>query len=238
MHLTTVQIEDLLKAASQHGGMCPTCYSTIKLYKYRVSETMAKIMREMAKATKATGQRAIDMETLDLTHTERSQLSKMRQHGLIVQPKDDNGVKKARHWLITSKGWQFLRGEDIPAKTLVFQNQVLGHEGGTTNIRRLLNDPGFYEADPLTTAEARTYHDVRTPQKLQQHLAAYLGYSSGNLINGHEYVVSVERLQIGKPVKAFVTIKEGEELLPQTFNDIAAFQRQWKVINRITEAVA
>ena len=182
-------------------------------------------MRAMAAATKATGERAIDMETLDLTHTERSQLSKMRQHGLVVQPKDERGVKRPRHWLITTKGWQFLRGEKIPAKVIVFDNQVLGHEGGTTDIRRLLNDPGFYEADPLSTEEAKVYHDVRTPQKKTAHQAVYLGYSSGGLVKNTHYTIHIERLQVGKPVVLYVD----DAPTPIKYNDIAAFQRNWKI---------
>jgi len=200
MYLSEEKINELIRVAAANDGHCDRCLRVIKVYKYQISKTMAKIMREMAKATKATGERAIDMETLDLTHTERSQLSKMRQHGLIVQPKDDRGIKKPRHWLITTKGWQFLRGEDIPAKVVVFDNQVLGHEGGTTDIRRLLDDPGFYEADPLSTAEAAAYHDVRTPVKMQEHRAEWRGYDSGVLKKGTVYKIEIERMQVGKPI--------------------------------------
>lgn len=230
MYLTTEKINELIAVAAANDGHCDRCLRVIKVYKYQVSKTMAKIMREMAKATKATGERAIDMETLDLTHTERSQLSKMRQHGLIVQPKDDRGVKKPRHWLITTKGWQFLRGEAIPAKVVVFDNQVLGHEGGTTDIRRLLDDPGFYEADPLSTAEAAAYHDVRTPQKMQEHDAVWLGYDQLTLKRGSTHTIKIERLQVGKPVVVHVDIADHEGNKRRfEYPDIAAFQRSWKI---------
>lgn len=233
MYLTTEKINELIAIAAANDGHCDRCLRVIKVYKYQVSKTMAKIMREMAKATKATGERAIDMETLDLTHTERSQLSKMRQHGLIVQPKDDRGVKKPRHWLITTKGWQFLRGEQIPAKVVVFDNQVLGHEGGTTDIRRLLDDPGFYEADPLSTEEAAAFHDVRTPQKMQEHRAEYRNrnYTAGGFEQGKVYTILVERLQMGKPVKIHAILAEGAKPQECTYNDIAAFQWDWKITN-------
>lgn len=227
MYLTTEKINELIAIAAANDGHCDRCLRVIKVYKYQVSKTMAKIMREMAKATKATGERAIDMETLDLTHTERSQLSKMRQHGLIVQPKDDRGVKKPRHWLITTKGWQFLRGEQIPAKVVVFDNQVLGHEGGVTDIRRLLDDPGFYEADPLSTEEAKAYHDVRTPQKMQEHRAEWRGMTGGKLQQGRFYDLKIERLQVGKPV--IVHVDYGDEVKVTEYRDIAAFQRNWKI---------
>ena len=229
MYLSKTKIEELIQVAAEHDGHCDRCLRVIKVYKYPVSRTMAKIMREMAKATRATKERAIDMETLELTHTERSQLSKMRQHGLVVQPTDERGVKKPRHWLVTKKGWQFLRGEPIPAKVIVFDNQVLGHEGGTTDIRRLLDDPGFYETDPLSTAEAAAYHDVRTPAKLKHYTAEYKGATTSGLEKGNSYTIMLERLQMGKPVRVHISLAEGAKPSVLEYQDIAAFQSSWKI---------
>jgi len=230
MYLSKAKIEELIQVASEHDGHCDRCLRVIKVYKYPVSQTMARIMREVAKATRATQERAIDMETLDLTHTERSQLSKMRQHGLVVQPKDERGVKKPRHWLITTKGWQFLRGEPIPAKVIVFDNQVLGHEGGTTTIRRLLDDPGFYETDPLSTDEAKAYHDVRTPVKHIAHQAEYRGGEMGGLEKGALYAILIERLQVGRPVRVRISLAGSAAHTILTYDDIAAFQKNWRVV--------
>jgi hypothetical protein len=228
VYLTKEKIEELITIAAANDGHCDRCLRVIQVYKYQVSKTMAKIMREMAKATRETGERAIDMETLDLTHTERSQLSKMRQHGIVVQPKDERGVKRPRHWLITTKGWQFLRGEEIPAKVIVFDNQVLGHEGGTTNIRRLLDDPGFYETDPLSTPEAAALHDVRTPKRKISYKAIWLNKHSSVLSMGTIYDIEIERLQMGKAVELTVTDDTGVER-EYTYNDIAMFAKYWKI---------
>lgn len=236
MYLSKAKIEELIKVAAEHDGHCDRCLRVIKVYKYPVSRTMAKIMREMAKATKSNKRagvekpREIDMETIGLTHTERSQLSKMRQHGLVVQPKDERGVKKPRHWLITAKGWSFLGTQPIPAKVIVFDNQVLGHEGGTTTIRRLLDDAGFYETDPLSTAEAAAYHDVRTPTKHIKHQAEYRGGETGGLEKGALYAILIERLQVGRPVRMRISLAGNAEPTIFTYDDIAAFQKNWRVI--------
>lgn len=229
MYLSTEKINEIIAVAAANDGHCDRCLRVIKVYKYGISTMMADIMKKMAEATKQTGHRDIDMETLGLTHNERSQVSKMRQHGLIVQTKED-GHKKARHWLVTSKGWQFLRGEDIPAKVVVFDNQVLGHEGSTANIRRILGEPGFYESDPLSTAEAAVLHDVRTPQKMQEHDAVWQGYDQGALRRGSTQTIKIERLQVGKPVVVHLDLP-GDEGNARRFEypDIAAFQRHWKI---------
>lgn len=237
MYLTTEKINEIIAVAANNDGHCDRCLRVIKVYKYRVSKTMAKIMRAMSDATKSNvdahvpNPREIDMETLGLTHTERSQLSKMRQHGLIVQPKDNRGIKRPRHWLITVKGWQFLGGQDIPAKTVVFDNQVLGHDGGTTNIRRLLDDAGFFESDPLSTEEAKAYHDVRTPVRSMQHTAEYKGYPGMLFKQGEVYSLDVERMQVGKPVKVSIVVEGTENKCEASYDDIAAFQRSWKILN-------
>ena len=231
MYLSKEKIDEIVKVAAEHDGHCDRCLRVIKIYKYGLSTMMAGIMKTMAAATKETGQRELDMNTLAFTHNERSQLSKMRQHGLIVQPKNAEGVKKARHWLITTKGWQFLRGEDIPAKVVVFDNQVLGHDGGTANIRRILGEPGFYEADPLSTEEAAAYHNVRTPVKMIEYRAECrinTNYSAGNLVNGQMYKIEIERMQVGKPIKMAYWDDRGTRY-DQEFKDIAAFQRSWKI---------
>lgn len=228
MYLSKEKIDEILKVAAANDGHCDRCLRVLRIYKYSISSMMAKVLREMAKETRSTNNRSVDMDTIELSHTERSQLSKMRQHGLITQPKDSRGVKSPHHWLITTKGWDFLGAKDVPAKVLVFDNQVLGHEGGMTNIRRLLDDPGFFESDPLSTAEATVYHDVRTPKKEIEYQAAWLGQSIPALIKDSVYNIKVERLQVGKPVCIVVTDSKGDER-EYTYRDIATFARYWKI---------
>jgi hypothetical protein len=122
MYLSKEKIDEIIKVASENDGHCDRCLRVIQVYKYGISTMMAGIMKKMAAATRETGKRDIDMETLGLTHNERSQLSKMRQHGIIVQTKED-GHKKARHWLITTKGWQFSTWRGYTCKGSSFDNQ-------------------------------------------------------------------------------------------------------------------
>lgn len=216
----------LEKEAEQHGGHCSNCHQTIKIYRYGISTSMVRVLKTMAKATDKNSGRAIDVDKLDLRHSDRTQLTKMRFHGLVAKVKDD-GVQIPRHWLITRKGWAFLGNELIPAKVLVYNNQVLGHEDGTTEIKRVSGEADDYDAIPVTEPQARVLHDVRTPVKQMTMQAEWLGYSSTNLVKGQVYTILVDRLQVGRPV--YVTIKEILQTEPMKFNDIAAFGRSWKV---------
>lgn len=219
----------LEKEAEHNGGHCSNCHQAIKIYRYGISTSMVRVLKAMARSTdKGTG-RAIDVDELKLRHSERTQLTKMRFHGLVAKVKDD-GRQIPRHWLITRKGWAFLGNEPVPAKVLVYNNQVLGHDGGTTEIKRIDGEADDYDAIPVTEPEARTYHDVRTAPRQQIMQAEYLGYSGGQLTKGEIYTLAVDRLQVGKPVT--ITIKEINQTEPMSYNDIAAFGRTWKVVKQ------
>lgn len=214
---------ELEKEAAQNSGHCTHCHQTIKIYRYGISTTMVTVLRQMAKQV---GRGAIDVDKLDLKHSERTQLTKMRFHGLVAKVKED-GRQVARHWIITTKGWQFLGSHEIPAKVIVYNNQVLGHDGGTTSIARVGGEADDYDEIPITEAESRTLAHVREPVRQTTMQAEWQGYTSANLVKGQVYTLLVDRLQVGKPV--VVTIKEIMQTEPMKFNDIAAFGRSWKV---------
>lgn len=217
----------LEKEAEQHGGLCTNCHQTIKIYRYGISTSMVRVLKTMAKATDKNTGRAIDVDSLELKHSERTQLTKMRFHALVAKVKED-GKQIPRHWLITRKGWQFLANEPIPAKVVVYNNQVLGHDGGMTEIKRVDGEADAYDAIPVTEAESRTYAHIREPQRQMEMQAEWLGRTVGSLVQGQIYTLAVDRLQMGKPVS--VTVKEILQTEPMNFKDVAAFGRSWKVI--------
>lgn len=215
------------EAQNLNEGNCTHCHQTIKIYRYGISRSMVRVLKAMAKSTTPDSGRAIDVDDLKLKHSERTQLTKMRFHGLVAKVKDD-GKQIPRHWLITRKGWGFLGGDTIQSKVLVYNNQVLGHEGGGIEIKRVDGEADAYDAIPVSEAESRTYAHVREPVRQTTMQAVWQGYSSANLTKGETYTLLVDRLQVGRPV--YVTIKEIMQTEPMKFNDIAAFGRSWKVI--------
>lgn len=222
------------EASELNEGRCTHCDQTLKIYRYGISESMIRVLRAMAKATheqmapnKSGRTRVIDVDDLQLKHSERTQLTKMRFHGLVAKVKDD-GRQIPRHWIITTKGWNFLGNEPVPAKVIVYNNQVLGHDGGTTQIKRIAGGNGEYEAMPINEAESRTIAHIREPQRQTIVTAEWLGRTAGSLIQGQLYTLLIDRLQIGKPVS--ITIKEILQTEPIKYNDVAAFGRSWKVV--------
>lgn len=225
--MTLDRATTLEKEAAANDGHCTHCEQTLKIYRYGISDSMVRVLRAMAKATEPNTGRSIDVDKLNLKHSERTQLTKMRFHGLVAKVKED-GHQIPRHWLITRKGWQFLGKEPVPAKVVVYNNQVLGHDGGTITIDRIAGGAGEYEETPISEAESRTYAHVREPQwgRLQQ--AKYLGISSGELQQGSVYDMKMDRLQVGKPIKIVVKLKSEPRVMD--YHDIAAFARSWEVV--------
>lgn len=227
--LTLEQALELEREAEQNDGRCTHCHQTIKIYRYPISRTIKLVLKTIAKATTPDTGRAVDVDRdIAIEHSQRSQLSKMRQHGLIAQP-EDNGKKISRHWLITRKGWDFLRGEPVPAKVVVYNNQVLGHEGGTVTLDRIDREADDFEAAPITEAESRTFADVRVPKVKYKMQAEYLGFSfrdqttKADMKHGQYYDLVLERLQTGKPVVLL-------EPIEREYRDIAAFGRDWRAV--------
>lgn len=235
---TQAEVEQLLKDAADNDGHCSGCWRKIAIYKYTANAQFATILKRMAAATHDTGKTAIDVDTLGLAHSQRTQLTKMRFHGLVAKVKGDDNHQIARHWLVTHKGWDWLKGKPIERVVITFDNQVLGHEGGTVTILEAAgiihkDKADAYEEQPITEAEARVYHDVRTPQKMITYQAKFVGRqhtTTAPVKTGEVYTIKLERLQMGKPVRVQV---DAENMPDYTeYPDIAAFMKNWQVVQQ------
>ena len=222
-HDEAVRLE---QEAEGNNGRCTRCHQTIKMYRYRINETHVQFIRAMAKAVKDTGVNDVDVSTIGIPYSTRTQSSKLRQHGLIARVKDERGVQVPRHWLITKKGWGFLHGESIPSKVVIYDNQVMGHEGAPINIFQAAKEPYVapkHEAVSLSEAEASAYTDIRQPKKFMTVDAKYYGSNTSVLKRFGTYKLTLEKLQVGKPVIVHAPIQF-------VYRDIAAFQRDWRIV--------
>lgn len=229
MTMTTDQITELERTAELNDGHCDKCHQTIKIYRYRVNKVHCEFLKAMANAVRDTGINDVDISTIGIAYSTRTQCSKIRQHGLIARIKDERGVQLPRRWLITHKGWQFINGAAIPGKVVVYNNQVLGHDGDPVTMLQILGgkyDPAApqYTEAPVSQPEARTYDDVRQPKKNMEITAIFRGRGyNAQYQTGQQYDLVLDRLQLGKPVK--VLAPHARE-----YRDIAAFQKDWRAI--------
>lgn len=229
MQMKTSEIEAVERAAEANGGHCPTCSQTIKIYRYAANKPMVVFMRAMADEVRNTNANDVNIATIGLSYSVRTQVTKIRLHGLIARIKDEHGKQLPSRWLITHKGWDFVNGKSIPKRVIVFNNQVLGHDGDTTTIHTILGEryspQPEYEETPISPAEARTYEDVRMPTRLMVLTATYKGRPDryqDKVEAGQFYELKIERLVVGKPVKIISPLEI-------EYRDIAAFQREWRI---------
>lgn len=226
------EIAELEKVASVNDGRCDRCRRAIKVYRYRANRTMALTMRRLAEEVKISGVNDINVEELNLPYGMRSQLSKVRLHGLIAKVKDKDGKPMQSHWLITApKGWGWLNGKPIQEKVVTFGNQVLGHEGGMVTIYQALGEKPseeVFEQDAITEPEAAALRTVRKPQK-KLHYRARFKARNGQLSQDSEWDIELDHLQVGKPLKVRVRDQKGDPLVMR-YDDIAAFQKKWTII--------
>lgn len=223
------EVSELEKVAEANDGHCDRCRRPIKIYKYKVNAQMVRIMKLMAEHVLASGEQHVNLNDLGMAYSTISQRTKLRLHGLIAKVKNAEGAHVPSTWVITHKGWHFLDNKEVPAKVVVFDNQVLGHEEGTVTISEIMREPFkpyvAPETVPLSTPEAATYHDVRKPKKHMVITAMYKGKNvSDHAYKYREvYELRIDRLQIGQPVKIVLPHE-------RVYNDLAAFQTYWRVM--------
>jgi len=221
--ITEDQLKALQKIADANNGHCDRCGRVIKIYRYKINGSFVSILRAMAAATNETRQRSVDLNSLDLPYSVLTQRTKMRLHGLI-QNTDD----KQSHWLITRKGWNFLRGEKVPARVVVFDNQNLGYMPEYTTIHRIARDDIVYEDETITPAEAQAYHDVRTARVGVKYMARYKGSTLSGVYKDTVYEVHMNKIEIAKPIKLTSPIT-------YEYPSIAWFQKDWEIITQVKE---
>lgn len=238
MKMTDTELE---RVRALDGKHCENCLKLVAIDRYGITPTMVTVLRKMAKTTheqmapnKSGRTREIDIEDIELKHSERTQLTKMRFHGLITKVLNPDGSHKARHWLVTTKGYNFLGGSLVDAKVEVYNNTVIGHVGGQTDIHevekadKLANDPAVLDREYIAPAEARALSHTREPRHKTTVHAAWQRRSFGNvLVEGAIYELELNGLTFGKPVEV-LTIN-GKPTENMQYKDISAFRRDWKI---------
>jgi hypothetical protein len=225
-----------IREIAESTGVCPTCLQSVSINLYGISPTMVETLKQMARITemqiKELGERAVDVRKTSLDHNHRSSLSKLRQHGLIAKVKGDNDRQIAGHWLVTRKGYAFLNGSEVETRVEIFNNTVLGHTDGTTNIHEVLkadklaNDESLIENKKIAPAQAAALGSLREKApagKTTKHSAEYVGSKYNGLATpGHIYELEISPLVTGKPI---TMVKPYE----REYKDISAFMRDWKI---------
>ena len=225
-------IGELMKLAEANNGKCTTCHQTINVYRYKANGVLADVLIQMAERVKSTGINKVNFDDIPGAYKYKSQRTKMRLHGLIARYKE-NGEHIANTWLITRKGWAWLAGQGIDQTVVVYNNTLLGHEGGTIRISDVktgflpyTDTPNTIDKTALTIGEAHAYGGIRSTGRATQTMQAkYMG--DYGYIRGQVYTIVVDRLQPRRPINV---ITVGDEPADLSYKDVAKFSKQWQIV--------
>lgn len=128
------QIEpEVIEYMEQHGH-CPSCLRKGQPYWVTMNPNMVKILQKIYGAIVAKGVNNIHVDhdtdgtEWEMPYSQRSNVTILRFHGLVAKYRDEAGKHKAGHWLITTRGAAFLKGNiSIPKRVKIFDNEVRDH---------------------------------------------------------------------------------------------------------------
>lgn len=129
---------------------CEHCGARLIEYKVPITKGLAQALIKLRRLEVATGKREIWLEhddrgtDFELTQNERRNMSRLRFLALARYTEPHSGK-----WLITRRGYKFLRGEEIPRYVWIFRNRIVEDKrtDETTNIRRVFKqDVPYFEA--------------------------------------------------------------------------------------------
>lgn len=100
---------------------------------------MGKAVRErVRKGLAFTEANQVRVPTLATTDAIRHRTTKCAKLGLVAKVKGANGRQVQGYWLITSRGFVFLRGEPVPRKVAVWRGKIQERFNETTTIDQAL----------------------------------------------------------------------------------------------------
>lgn len=145
-------------------GKCEHCGQTIQVYKYKVTPAMVYLLKDMARISReyinngGTWPCCVDTADIDRPYGIKSQITKLRLHGLVDRD-IENGKQVPRSWIITHKGWSFLKGEPVMSKVIVYNNKVIGYGTDTCTLSQVTGRADDYIAEPITPEQSKQLID-------------------------------------------------------------------------------
>lgn len=138
--------------------MCPNCLASMHQYSPKIDfydalllKAMSDVVREHLRAGMSfTDANKVHVQSMSGTdYTTKSRTTKCRQLGLVAKVMVDGVHDQAAGWVVTHRGWQFLRNEPVPAQVTTFRNEIVERSEETTTILELLNNNDRHvEYDP------------------------------------------------------------------------------------------
>jgi hypothetical protein len=122
----------------------------MKEYWHRLTPGIVKMLAKFYASISLQQKNNIDIHNemkgeFELNHTEKSNWTTLRFHGLVARVRENGEIIKGR-WLITTRGADFLKGQiEIPVKVKTFRNEVVDHSEDLVKVRDVMRSEPYWE---------------------------------------------------------------------------------------------
>lgn len=147
--------------AMKKEGRCPNCKKKMIIYERHVDYHASVLLRGMADVVKRkiidgmkftdANQVHVQDEIRSNSYSVKSYTTITRQLGLIAKvEKQGGGHDREKGWLITRRGWAFLKNEPVPRTVWTYNNRIVDRTeeeitiGEIMSSRRVAYDPKDY----------------------------------------------------------------------------------------------
>jgi len=144
---------------------CPNCEASMAQYLRTVDYHQAKLLRAMGRKVDEHRQAGLSFTDANKVHVQKEldvDFATMgctaitRQLGLIAKVLTKSGAHDTKKgWVVTSRGWDFLKNQPIPKQVVVFRNKIIDRTEETTTIQEILhghNDQDYDQNEWYTIA--------------------------------------------------------------------------------------
>lgn len=137
---TLKEAKEFLRTNWEEGAICPCCTQAVKLYKRTLQSSMAIMLVNLYKLTKATGEEyhhIIEMKRgYEKYISSAGDFASSRFWGLTEEGTGDKeNVKRQGYWKLTQKGIDFVENNiTVPSHIKVFNAKCYGFEGEEITI--------------------------------------------------------------------------------------------------------
>lgn len=130
-------------------SQCGNCGASMLMYEHSIDIMDAKLLLAMGEVvvkqsvigTPFNVANRVHVQSLKLTYAEKSRTTWCSKLGLIAKVKNAKGEHDRKAgWLITSRGFAFLRNEDVPKRVVVWRNEIQDRFPERTTIGEILKE--------------------------------------------------------------------------------------------------
>ena len=172
---------------------CPNCSGSMKTYIFRFDVLDALLLIAMVKVVgqkleqgeSFTEANKIHVQKMDhASYAIRSRTLQCRQLGLVAKVLNAKGKQIGGTWCITRRGWEALRGQQVPAEVRSFQNTIVERSTKVTTIREALQSHTQAVYDQRMSGKVpRSDHTARIEEYQQIDWVHYGEVAQGNMLN-------------------------------------------------------